>query len=146
LDFYSCLKGTPTEGAKVCPECGHEFKGRGWEGLDAHWKAKHEGVLHYEQLWDSLCQGHRQSQGNSEKNTVNNKHSDNNAIQRLGSKSNAHVGRDFESAAMSFFSSRGLVLQQNHEVLVGIEGKQKLHAFDLGSEEQRVIVECKSHR
>lgn len=36
---------------KVCPECGHEFKGNGWDGIDAHWKAKHSGVMSYEQAW-----------------------------------------------------------------------------------------------
>ena len=34
--------------SKVCPECGHEFKGKGWEGIDAHWQAKHEDVLSFE--------------------------------------------------------------------------------------------------
>lgn len=146
MDCYSCSKGTPLEGPKVCPECNHVFKGKGWEGLDAHWKAKHESVMPYEQLWGSFCQSHRHSQGNNENAFVRIMNGDNNAFQRIGSQSNAHVGRDFESAAMSFFSSQGLALQPNIKVPVGIEGKQKLHAFDLGCEEQKVIVECKSHR
>ncbi len=29
---------------KVCPECGHVFQGNGWDGIDAHWRAKHEGI------------------------------------------------------------------------------------------------------
>jgi hypothetical protein len=30
------------EAAKICPECGHEFKGNGFDGIDAHWRANHE--------------------------------------------------------------------------------------------------------
>ena len=40
--------------AKVCPECGHVFKGNGWDGIDAHWKSKHEAVMTYEEAWPLL--------------------------------------------------------------------------------------------
>ena len=33
---------------KLCPECGHRFQGLGWEGIDAHWRSKHENVMPYE--------------------------------------------------------------------------------------------------
>jgi|HubBroStandDraft_6_1064221.scaffolds.fasta_scaffold1518772_1 hypothetical protein len=26
---------------KICPECDHVFLGNGWDGIDAHWKARH---------------------------------------------------------------------------------------------------------
>ncbi len=29
---------------RECPECGHAFQGKGWDGIDAHWKARHEGT------------------------------------------------------------------------------------------------------
>ncbi|WP_431064110.1 hypothetical protein [Methylotuvimicrobium sp.] len=67
-------------------------------------------------------------------------------FQRLGSKSNAHVGRDFEIVAKEFFSSQGLELMPDLKVLVGVGTIKKEHAFDLGCERQKVIVECKSHR
>lgn len=44
-------------GPKVCPECGHVFKGSGWDGIDAHWKAKHEGIMPYENAWPLLKAG-----------------------------------------------------------------------------------------
>jgi hypothetical protein len=44
--------------AKVCPECGHTFRGNGWDGLDAHWKAKHEAVMSYALAWP-LIQSNR---------------------------------------------------------------------------------------
>ncbi len=69
----------------------------------------------------------------------------NNTFQRIGSKSNAHVGKDFEFSAQRFFQSEGLQLNLNVKTLVGIEGIQKDHAFDLGCLEQKIIVECKSH-
>lgn len=42
---------------KVCPECGHEFRGNGWDGIDAHWKAKHDHVLPYSEAWPLLKEG-----------------------------------------------------------------------------------------
>tara|TARA_R110002110_G_scaffold137735_2_gene323082 strand:+ start:9458 stop:9718 length:261 start_codon:yes stop_codon:yes gene_type:complete len=42
---------------KVCPECGHVFKGNGWDGIDAHWKAKHEDIMPYEDAWPLLKAG-----------------------------------------------------------------------------------------
>ncbi len=54
-----CLKGLAFEKPRVCPDCGHEFKGEGWEGIDAHWRSLHEGVMSYERFWDTLCTKHR---------------------------------------------------------------------------------------
>lgn len=45
------------EGKKVCPECGHIFKGNGWDGIDAHWRSKHEDVMSYEEAWPLLRDG-----------------------------------------------------------------------------------------
>tara|TARA_R110002096_G_scaffold257381_1_gene450740 strand:+ start:62007 stop:62489 length:483 start_codon:yes stop_codon:yes gene_type:complete len=70
----------------------------------------------------------------------------NSNFQREGAVSNAHVGRDFENVALRALRSEGISLYQNHRVAVGVGGKKKDHAFDLGSGEQKVLVECKSHR
>jgi pyruvate dehydrogenase complex dehydrogenase (E1) component len=43
--------------AKVCPECGHTFKGNGWDGIDAHWKAKHDNLMPYRDAWPLLKAG-----------------------------------------------------------------------------------------
>ncbi len=67
-------------------------------------------------------------------------------FQRVGSISNSHVGRDFELVAQECFARQDVHLQLCHAVPVGIGAKQKLHAFDLGCSDQRVLVECKSHR
>ena len=42
---------------KVCPECGHTFKGNGWDGIDAHWKAKHNSLMPYQDAWPLLKEG-----------------------------------------------------------------------------------------
>jgi predicted RNase H-like nuclease len=47
----------PQVGKKVCPECGHIFKGNGWDGIDAHWRSKHERILPYEEAWPLLKSG-----------------------------------------------------------------------------------------
>ena len=42
---------------KVCPECGHRFRGKGWDGIDAHWRSHHEAVLPYEMAWPMIQSG-----------------------------------------------------------------------------------------
>jgi hypothetical protein len=44
-------------GANVCPECGHQFKGNGFDGIDAHWRAKHEAVMSYREAWPLIKSG-----------------------------------------------------------------------------------------
>lgn len=70
----------------------------------------------------------------------------NKPFQRLGSKSNAHAGRDFEHAALDFFNSEGLPLKFDIKIPVGIASTKKPHSFDLGCLDKKVIVECKSHK
>jgi len=40
------MSESPKDAPKSCPECGHVFQGNGWDGIDAHWRAKHEHVMH----------------------------------------------------------------------------------------------------
>jgi hypothetical protein len=54
-----CQRDTPTQGPRICPLCGHQFQGNGWDGIDAHWRSRHERVMSYEQFWNSMCQAHR---------------------------------------------------------------------------------------
>lgn len=67
-------------------------------------------------------------------------------FKRPGSVSNAHVGQVFEACAQRFFAERGLQLQCKLSVAVGVSEATKPHAFDLGSNDPKVLVECKSHR
>ncbi|HPQ44330.1 MAG TPA: hypothetical protein PKZ42_08880 [Syntrophales bacterium] len=68
----------------------------------------------------------------------------NRPFQRKGSKSNTHVGKEFEETAMKFFKGKGLFLQNNISVNIGVNEKRP-HSFDLGSLDERILVECKSH-
>ena len=70
----------------------------------------------------------------------------NKPFQRIGAESNARVGRDFELAAQRFFRSKGLSLEREIKIPVGIDSIKKDHSFDLGSLSLKVIVECKSHK
>jgi hypothetical protein len=56
-----CERSLPHGLPRVCPECGHVFKGNGWDGIDAHWRSQHEGVMMYEHFWEGLCPRHRGS-------------------------------------------------------------------------------------
>ena len=42
---------------RICPECQHVFQGNGWDGIDAHWRAKHDGVMRYEEAWPLIKSG-----------------------------------------------------------------------------------------
>ena len=56
-----------------------------------------------------------------------------NTHQRIGSKSNAHVGKEFELASQKFFNGEALYLELNIKIPIGVGAITKLHAFDLGS-------------
>lgn len=55
---YCCIRRIPVTRPRVCPECGHVFQGNGWDGIDAHWRAKHGQIMKYEDFWKSLCVEH----------------------------------------------------------------------------------------
>lgn len=46
---------------KRCPECGHLFRGKGWGGMDAHWRAHHEPIMPYEDAWQIIKAGAKPS-------------------------------------------------------------------------------------
>ena len=68
-----------------------------------------------------------------------------NNFQREGSISNSHVGRSFEERTREVLAKHGLRLESGHKVPCGLGQERKSHAFDLGSGNPKVIVECKSH-
>jgi hypothetical protein len=41
----------------ICPECGHQFRGNGFDGIDAHWRAKHESIMRYSEAWPLISSG-----------------------------------------------------------------------------------------
>ena len=47
----------PASTCKICPLCGHVFRGRGWGGLDAHWRANHEATMPYKQAREIIKAG-----------------------------------------------------------------------------------------
>ena len=65
----------------------------------------------------------------------------------MGSESNAQVGKAFELAALRHFKSQNVNLNLSHAIDIGISDRiKKRHAFDLGSDSEMILVECKSHR
>lgn len=50
---------------KVCPECGHQFNGYGWGGIDAHWKSRHEHLMPYKEAWPLIRFGNWKKEGRS---------------------------------------------------------------------------------
>lgn len=54
-----CEKNIKIDRPRQCPICGHIFRGNGWDGIDAHWRAKHANIMQYNDFWDSLCEKHK---------------------------------------------------------------------------------------
>jgi len=51
-------KSTAAAGSKkTCPACGHIFAGNGWDGIDAHWRSKHNAEMAYETAWPLIKAG-----------------------------------------------------------------------------------------
>ncbi|MFH1045519.1 MAG: hypothetical protein V1727_00960 [Candidatus Omnitrophota bacterium] len=67
-------------------------------------------------------------------------------FQRNGSISNAHVGKDFVDLVKAFFSSKGIILDNDVAISIGVGGRRKKHVYDLGNLDNKIIVECKSHK
>lgn len=67
-----------------------------------------------------------------------------NSFQREGSTSNAHVGDEFELLTQQLFEERGILLARDIGIEIGLREKKE-HSFDLGSKEEKIIIECKSH-
>ena len=53
--------GQPFERPRVCPLCCHIFRGNGWDGVDGHYKSKHERDTEkkYKEWWSSICLDHK---------------------------------------------------------------------------------------
>ena len=47
----------PVKEKKVCPECDQVFHGNGFDGIDAHWRAKHEDIMPYGEAWPMIKDG-----------------------------------------------------------------------------------------
>jgi hypothetical protein len=67
--FFFAQKSPATERTdrahKMCPECERKFKGNGYDGIDAHWRARHEHIIPYMEAWPLIKSGmyRRKSQG-----------------------------------------------------------------------------------
>lgn len=59
MECLCCENDIPKDRPRICPVCKHIFKGNGWDGIDAHWRANHEDLIEYEKFWKSLCLKHK---------------------------------------------------------------------------------------
>lgn len=67
-------------------------------------------------------------------------------FQRNGSISNTHVGKDFVEKAKAFFAKKGVALYNDVAIPIGLGENHKEHIYDLGNHNEKIIVECKSHK
>ena len=50
-DGHRLVRPDNPANARVCPECGHVFRGGTWGGIDAHWNALHGKIMPYADAW-----------------------------------------------------------------------------------------------
>ena len=67
-------------------------------------------------------------------------------FQRIGAISNSHVGREFEAAIAGAFKAQGYHVRQQFRIPVGFGKTKKDRVFDFGSDDPKLLIECKSHR
>lgn len=60
-------------------------------------------------------------------------------------RSNSIKGVEFEKRCLDFFAYQWFDLRRELVVSVGVSGYKKEHKFDLGSENSKVVIECKCH-
>jgi hypothetical protein len=65
-----------------------------------------------------------------------------NNFQRVGSKSNTDVGREFQEEAQRYFATAGIRLESNIRIPIGDPPKSR--QFSLGSVDPPMLVICKS--
>lgn len=42
---------------RICPECGYQFRGQTWGGIDGHWRSNHEHIMPYEEARSLILSG-----------------------------------------------------------------------------------------
>ena len=63
----------------------------------------------------------------------------------MANKDNPKKGADFESAVERFLCAQKIQVRRNFSVLIGAGANKRPRKFDLGSDDPKVVVECKSH-
>lgn len=58
---------------------------------------------------------------------------------------NVATGRGFELMVKHYFEAQKVMLERPFVYPIGVNQYRKEYHFDLGSEEQKVVVECKAH-
>lgn len=66
-------------------------------------------------------------------------------IDTVANKDNPEKGALFETTVQRFLASTGTRVRKKFSLEVGVEEVKRPHNFDLGSDDPRVVVECKSH-
>ena len=63
------------------------------------------------------------------------------------SKSNVELGKIFEQETNEWFLKKyNIQLKYDFVLKIGIESMKKEHKFDLGSNKNNIIIECKTHK
>lgn len=63
----------------------------------------------------------------------------------MANKDNPAKGNQFTVRVQRFLAAQGIHLRREYQLNIGVSTEKKSHAFDLGSDDPKIIVECKFH-
>lgn len=63
----------------------------------------------------------------------------------MANKNNPSIGKKFELKVLRYFKSQGKTLDRPFVFKIGKSKSKGEHKFDLGSKEEKIVVECKCH-
>jgi hypothetical protein len=63
----------------------------------------------------------------------------------MANKDNPKTGALFELAVGEFLATQGIHVRRNFPIAIGVGTLKRPRKFDLGSDQPKIVVECKSH-
>lgn len=63
----------------------------------------------------------------------------------MANKDNPGKGAKFKAAVARFLSSQRIFVHDEFAVPIGVGALKRMHKFDLGNDDPKLVVECKSH-
>ena len=63
----------------------------------------------------------------------------------MANRDNPATGAKFELQVQEYFRQNKIILERPYTIDIGVHNSKKTHKFDLGSQEEMIVVECKAH-
>lgn len=92
-----------------CPECGFRFSGRGFTGIDSHWKMKHADKIPYSIAWPLIKNGRYKMTSNANSAGIKIWNDEPSRIERLERVASSLREKRVASGVMALFDYKGIL-------------------------------------